>query len=64
MRTPEQLRELSNELRTESESLKQIASSLEQWEAVRLLREASADLFSAAGDLDLHAEKYEVSRNT
>ncbi len=64
MRKPEQLRELSNEIQAESDSQQATASSLEQWEAVRLLRSASLYLFSAAGALDIHTEKYGVSKNT
>ncbi len=64
MRTPEQIRELSDELQAESDNVKETASSLEQWEAVRLLRSASLYLFSAAGALDIHTEKYGVPTNT
>lgn len=59
MRTPEQLRELSDEMQIESDNLKEIASSLEQWHAVQLLKQVSSSLFSIAGDLDIHTEKYE-----
>ncbi len=64
MRTPEQLRELSDEIQIESDDLREIASSLEQWHAVQLLRQVSGSLFSIAGDLDIHTEKYGVSKDT
>ncbi len=63
MRTPEQLRELSDEIQIESDDLREYASSLEQWHAVQLLRQVSASLFSVAGDLDIHTEKYGVSKD-
>lgn len=64
MMTPEQLRKLSDEIVDESEDLKEIASSKEQWEAVQQLDQAARLLFSAAGALDIHTEKYELSSDT
>ena len=64
MRTPEQLRELSDEMDIEWHDLRKIASSKEQWEAVQQLSNVSRLLFSAAGALDIHTEKYELSSDT
>ncbi len=60
MRTPEQFRKLSEEMQNECDELKETASSLEQWHAVQVLRQVAASLFSVAGDLDIHTEKYGV----
>ncbi len=63
MRTPEQLWKLGDEMEVESEDLKKIASSMEQWEAVQLLADVSRFLFSAGSVLYRHSEKHEVSKH-
>ncbi len=64
MRTPEQFWALSEEMEAESEDLRTIASSMEQWEVVRLLSDVSRFLFSAGSALYVHSEKYVVSKHT